>query len=50
VLFVVAVNESMTISYSLLCRRFVIIVAAVVVVVVVCVGVFCFSISSVVST
>lgn len=44
VAFVIAANESMTISYSLLCRRFVASFVAVVVVIIV--GVFCFSISS----
>lgn len=49
VAFVIAANESMTISYSLLCRRFVASFVAVVVVgavVIIIVGVFCFSISS----
>lgn len=46
VAFVIAANESMTISYSLLCRRFVASFVAVVVVDIIIVGVFCFSISS----
>lgn len=49
VAFVIAANESMTISYSLLCCRFVasfVSVAVAIIVVVVIVGVFCFSISS----
>lgn len=49
VAFVIAANESMTISYSLLCRLFVasfVAVVVVVVVVMIIVGVFCFSISS----
>lgn len=46
VAFVIAANESMTISYSLLCRLFVASFVAVVAVVIIIVGVFCFSISS----